>query len=75
MLIILFVLDLLLAALVFWQVYLLRESPVVVRIETLQINQALLDDFSSQWQKRESDFEKALQKEYPDPFRGELIVE
>lgn len=68
--IILFILDLAIAGLLFWQIYLIREADVAVRPEILQINQALLDDFSSQWQARVKAFEKADSKQYPNLFHG-----
>jgi len=67
----LLLLDLILGGIFFWQYcFRTQEEKVPYFVKPLKINQALMEKVSEEWTKRESIFQEALEKEYPDPFRG-----
>ena len=69
------ILAMLASVLIFWQVYINRQEADAPILPVLNINQKLLDDFFIEWEARETDFEKALDKDHDDPFSGNLLVE
>ena len=72
-LILLLLLALALGGIFFWRYYLrAREEKVPLHVKPLKINQVLMEKVSGEWARRESIFDGAEEKEYPDPFRGAL---
>ena len=70
-LILLLILDLILGGIFFWQYYLrAREEKEPFFVKPLKINQTLMEKVSEEWTQRESIFDIAAEKQYPDPFRG-----
>ena len=68
-LLLLLLLDLILGGIFFWQYYLKpkgTEAPCFVK--PLKISQSSIEKVSSGWLQREAIFEKAAEKQYPDPF-------
>lgn len=62
------ILDLIIGMGFFLKYYFYQEK--IEDYEVIKIDQILLDNFSSQIQKREENFKKAENKTYLDPFKG-----
>ncbi|MCD6500869.1 hypothetical protein J7K42_02530 [bacterium] len=74
-LILLLVLDFVLGGIFFWQYYLrTKEEKVFLFVQSLKINQALMEKVSGVWVQRETIFESAAEKQYPDPFHGPITA-
>ncbi|MDI6883308.1 MAG: hypothetical protein QMC93_02435 [Patescibacteria group bacterium] len=69
-LIFLLILDLIIGGIFFFEYYLKEKRGEFQVPPALKINQNLLNKFSSDWQDREINFERAKEKEYLDPFRS-----
>ncbi len=69
-LILFLLIDLLILFLFFWQLYLNLDTQTLETPTSLKMDQALLQDFSSQYDTRQVNFDNALSKSYPDPFIG-----
>ncbi len=70
--ILLLVLDLILAGILFNQYYLKVEEEEIEVPSPLTINEALLNQFSSEWQRREEVSQSAATKYYPNPFQARV---
>lgn len=70
MMILLLLLDLILAGILFNKYYLKVEQEKVQPPIPLKINENLLNQFSSEWQRREEVFQAAASRPYPNLFQG-----
>lgn len=65
-----FCLTILTASFCFWQYYINREVDQKSAPESASLNYILLQSFLSDFQKRQENFVKVLDKKYDDPFKG-----
>ena len=64
----LLILDLILTGVLFYKYY-LQKKDLEFQVQTLGLNEKLLDDVLEEWQKREEIFKAVDSKEYLDLFR------
>ena len=63
----LLILDIVIGGIFFWK-YSINPQQKKQTISSLTINKNLVEKISDEWTKRDSLFENAVEKEYPDPF-------
>jgi len=64
----LLILDLILTGVLFYKYY-LQEKDLELQVQTLGLNEKLLNDILEEWQKREEIFKSVDSKQYLDLFR------